>query len=498
MEPTSNAAEAGGAFASFANTLVASTETVVNTTNGILWGYLLIYLLIGCGLFFTLRLGFIQFTNFREQFRLTVASRGQDSAGISPFQALAVSLASRIGTGNLAGVAVAISLGGPGAIFWMWVVALVGMATSFSEATLAQLYKTRGPDGQYRGGPAFYMARGLNMRWLGLIFSIFLVFAFGLVVNGVQSNSIAQAMNEAFDLPKTTTGILLAIATGVVIFGGIRSITRVAEVLVPFMAGAYIIVALYILATNFAEIPGVLLQIVRGAFGLEEAAGGAAGGMTAALLNGVKRGLFSNEAGMGSAPNIAAAATPVPNHPASQGFVQAFGVFIDTILVCTATAVMIIVSGAHKMVDAEGNALEGIAMTQQAAAAFLGPFGIYFIAFAVLLFAFTTIIACYGYAESGMAFLKQTSKARLNLLRLGVMLVVFWGAGQSVAVVFNAADMAIGIMALLNLFALALLSPIVVRVARDYQAQRKAGKTPNFSISEHAKIARGVDADIWK
>ncbi|MBO9407680.1 alanine:cation symporter family protein [Shimia sp. R9_1] len=498
MEPTSNAAEAGGVFASFANSLVTSIENVVNTANGILWGYLLMYLLIGSGLFFTLRLGFIQFTNFREQFRLTVASRGQDGAGISPFQALAVSLASRIGTGNLAGVAVAISLGGPGAIFWMWVVALVGMATSFSEATLAQLYKTRGPDGQYRGGPAFYMARGLNMRWLGLIFSIFLVFAFGLVVNGVQSNSIAQAMNEAFDLPKTTTGILLAIATGVVIFGGIRSITRVAEVLVPFMAGAYIIVALYILATNFAEIPGVLLQIVRGAFGLEEAAGGAAGGMTAALLNGVKRGLFSNEAGMGSAPNIAAAATPVPNHPASQGFVQAFGVFIDTILVCTATAVMIITSGAHKMVDAEGNALEGIAMTQQAAAAFLGPFGIYFIAFAVLLFAFTTIIACYGYAESGMAFLKQTSKSRLNLLRLGVMLVVFWGAGQSVAVVFNAADMAIGIMALLNLFALALLSPIVVRVARDYQAQRKAGKTPNFSISEHAKIARGVDADIWK
>lgn len=498
MDTTTNATEAGGGLAAFTTSLVTSLETVVNTTNGVLWGYLLMYLLIGSGLFFTLRLGFIQFTNFREQFRLTVASRSKDGAGISPFQALAVSLASRIGTGNLAGVAVAISLGGPGAIFWMWIVALVGMATSFSEATLAQLYKTRNPEGQYRGGPAFYIARGLNMRWLGVVFSIFLVFSFGLVVNGVQSNSIAQAMNQAFDMPKQTTGILLAIATGVVIFGGIRSITRVAEVLVPFMAGAYILVAMYILGTNFTEIPGVLLQIVHGAFGLEEAAGGAAGGMTAALLNGVKRGLFSNEAGMGSAPNIAAAATPVPNHPASQGLVQAFGVFIDTILVCTATAVMIIVSGAHKMVDADGNALEGIAMTQQAAAAFLGPFGIYFIAFAVLLFAFTTIIACYGYAESGMAFLKQTSKTRMTVLRFGVMLVVFWGAGQSVAVVFNAADMAIGIMALLNLFALALLSPVVARVARDYREQRKAGKTPTFRISEHAAIARGVDADIWK
>ncbi|WP_247743347.1 alanine/glycine:cation symporter family protein [Shimia sp. R10_1] len=498
METTAHAAETGGVFASFTDTLVPMLETAVNTTNGVLWGYLLMYLLIGAGLFFTVRLRFVQFTSFRDQLRLTVASRENDGAGISPFQALSVSLASRIGTGNLAGVAVAISLGGPGAIFWMWIVALVGMATSFSESTLAQLYKTRGPGGTYRGGPAFYIARGLNMRWLGIIFSFFLIYAFGLVVNAVQSNSIAQAMNEAFEIPKTATGLVIAAATGMVIFGGIRSITRVAELLVPLMAGAYMLVALYILATNFTEIPSVLAQIIRGAFGLEEAAGGAAGGMTAALLNGVKRGLFSNEAGMGSAPNIAAAATPVPNHPASQGFVQAFGVFIDTILVCTATAVMIIVSGAHKMVDAEGNALEGIAMTQQAAAAFLGPFGTYFIAIAVLLFAFTTIIACYGYAESGMAFLNQAEKKQLTLLRVGVMLFVFWGAGQSVAVVFNAADMAIGIMALFNLVALALLSPVVARVARDYQTQRKAGKTPNFSISDHAKIARGVDAEIWK
>ncbi|MBO9476529.1 alanine:cation symporter family protein [Shimia sp. R11_0] len=474
------------------------TNTIVNQMNGILWGYLLMYLLLGIGAYLTLRLRFIQIVNFKEQIRLTMVARSADDAGISPFQALAVSLASRIGTGNLAGVAVAISLGGPGAIFWMWIVALLGMATSFAEAALAQLYKTRDDSGHYRGGPAFYIARGLNMPWLGALSSVFLIFAFGLVVNAVQSNSIAQAMHRAFEVPEILSGVLLAAATGLVIFGGIRAITRVASLLVPFMAGAYILVALYVLLTNAADVPGALVQIVKGAFGLQEAAGGAAGGMTAALLNGVKRGLFSNEAGMGSAPNIAAAATPVPHHPASQGFVQAFGVFIDTILVCTATAVMIILSGADKMVDADGNTLEGIAMTQQAAAAFLGPFGTYFIAIAVLLFAFTTIIACYGYAESGMVFLKKDGPKALGLLRVFLLLFLIWGAVQSVGVVFNAADMSIGLMALLNLVALALLSPVVIRLARDYQAQRKAGQTPSFHITDHPDLAKGVDAQIWK
>lgn len=473
-------------------------STVIDSINGLLWGHVLIYVLTGIGIYFTVRFGFLQFRNFGEMIRLTMSTDEADKAGISPFQALAISLASRIGTGNLAGVAVAISVGGPGAIFWMWVVAMLGMATALAESALAQLYKIKGEHGNYRGGPAFYIAKGLGLPWLGAFFAICLVIAFGIIINGVQSNSIAQAMEMSFSIPPMVSGIVIAALSGLVIFGGIRSIARVAEILVPFMAGIYIIVAVWVLISNLGTLPEVFMSIFRGAFGLQEVAGGAAGGMMVALLNGVKRGLFSNEAGMGSAPNIAAAATPVPHHPVSQGFVQAFGVFVDTILVCTATAVMIIVSGAHQMVDADGNLLEGIVMTQKAAEYFLGPFGSYFIAFAVLLFAFTTIVACYGYAESGMVYLKLGSNKALAFLRVGVMAIVVWGAVQTVAVVFNAADAAIAVMAVMNLFALTLLSPKVIWLVNDYRTQRAAGKTPEFHIADHPELARGVDAEIWK
>lgn len=471
---------------------------IIDFVNGLLWGHVLIYVLTGLGIYFTVRFGFLQFRNFGEMVRLTMSTDEADKAGISPFQALAISLASRIGTGNLAGVAVAIGVGGPGAIFWMWIVAALGMATAMAEATLAQLYKTKGPEGNYRGGPAFYIARGLNMPWMGAVFSVCLIFAFGLIINAVQSNSIAQAMEMSIGVPPIASGLIIAALTGLVIFGGIRSISCVAEILVPFMAGIYLIVAVWVMVTNLGALPGVFSSIFLSAFGLQEVAGGAAGGMMVALINGVKRGLFSNEAGMGSAPNIAAAATPVPHHPVSQGFVQAFGVFVDTILVCTATAVMIIVSGADKMVDANGKMLEGITMTQKAAEHFLGGFGSHFIAIAVLLFAFTTIIACYGYAESGMVFLKQAGKRRMAVLRIGVMGIVVWGAMQSVTVVFNAADAAIAILAVMNLVALALLSPVVIRLVNDYRAQRAAGKTPEFHISEHPELARGVEVEIWK
>ncbi|MCP4822400.1 MAG: alanine:cation symporter family protein [Shimia sp.] len=473
-------------------------STVIDTINGLLWGHVLIYVLTGIGIYFTVRFGFIQFRNFGEMIRLTMSTDEADKAGISPFQALAISLASRIGTGNLAGVAVAIGVGGPGAIFWMWVVAMLGMATAMAESALAQLYKVKGAHGNYRGGPAFYIAKGLKIPLLGTAFAVCLIFAFGIIINAVQSNSIAQAMETSIGLPPIASGLGIAALAGLVIFGGIRSIARVAEILVPFMAGIYIIVAIWVLVTNLGALPEVFLSIFRSAFGLQEVAGGAAGGMMVALLNGVKRGLFSNEAGMGSAPNIAAAATPVPHHPVSQGFVQAFGVFVDTILVCTATAVMIIVSGAHKMVDAEGNLLEGIVMTQEAAAYFLGPFGAHFIAFAVLLFAFTTIIACYGYAESGMSYLKLGSDKALAVLRLGVMAIVVWGSVQTVALVFNAADAAIAVMAVMNLFALILLSPKMVHMVNDYRAQRAAGKVPEFHIADHPELAEGVDVEIWK
>ncbi len=467
--------------------------TLIDTVNGLLWSHLLVYSLLGLGLYFTVRLGFVQFISWREMIRTVTGNDKNDKEGISPFAALSLSLASRIGTGNLAGVAVALQLGGPGAIFWMWVVALLGMGTAFAEGVLAQVYKGHGPNGVYRGGPAFYMDRGLKMPKLGFVFSIFMILSFGLIFNAVQGNAIADSMNRAFEFPKLGTGVVLALVTGLVIFGGFRSITRVASVIVPFMALGFMGVSIWIIATNFGEVPGVLKEIVLSAFGLQEAAGGVAGGMTAALINGVKRGLFSNEAGMGSAPNIAAAATPVPHHPAAQGYVQMLGVFVDTILVCTATAMMIILAGTHQI---EG--LDGIAMTQAAATHFMGPFGEYFIAMAILLFAFTTIIACYTYAENGLIYMGFGNFWGLATMRVAVMGFVIWGSVATVLEVFALADVSMGFMAILNMIALALLSGVVIRLGKDYVAQRKAGKTPEFHIGDHPEIAQGVDREIWK
>ena len=464
-------------------------DPVINFLNDIFWGYVLIYGLLAVGLFFTIRLGFIQFVNFGEMFRAVSGSRKGDSAGISPFQALTISLASRVGTGNLAGVAVALYLGGPGAIFWMWMVALVGMATAYSESTLAQLYKTKNENGEYRGGPAFYIAKGLKAPWAGAIFSVCLILAFGLVFNAVQANSIADAMQGAFGFEKIWVGVALAILTGIVIFGGIRQIARVAEIIVPFMAVLYLLVALYVVAIHIGEVPGMLGHIVQSAFGLDAAGGGLAG----ALLNGVKRGLFSNEAGMGSAPNIAAVATPDPHHPSSQGFVQALGVFIDTILICTATALMILLSG----VMVEGGELTGTPLTQAAMTVHIGGAGQYFIAIAILFFAFTSIIGNYSYAENAMTFLKVGNMPGLTVLRLGVLAMVIWGAYESVATVFNAADASMGLMATVNLIAIVLLSGTVAKLTKDYRGQRKAGKEPLFHAADYPELAGKIDQSIW-
>ncbi|KKB86520.1 sodium:alanine symporter [Devosia limi DSM 17137] len=464
-------------------------DPIINFLNEIFWGYVLIYGLLAVGLFFTVRLGFVQFLHFGEMFRAVIGSRAGDKAGITPFQALCTSLASRVGTGNLAGVAVALYLGGPGAIFWMWMVALVGMATAYAESTLAQLYKTRNANGEYRGGPAFYIARGLNAPWAGAVFSVCLILAFGLVFNAVQANSIADAMNGAFGVEKIWVGVALAALTAVVIFGGIRQIARVAEVLVPFMAVAYLLVALYVVAIHITEVPALLAMIVRNAFGIDAAAGG----LAAAMLNGVKRGLFSNEAGMGSAPNIAAVATPDPHHPSSQGFVQALGVFIDTLLICTATALMILLSG----VMVTSNELTGTPLTQAAMTVHIGGAGQYFIAVAILFFAFTSIIGNYSYAENAMTFLKMGNKAGLTALRLGVLAMVVWGAYESVVTVFNAADASMGLMATVNLIAIMLLSGTVVKLTKDYVAQRKANIQPLFSADDYPELAGKIDATIW-
>ncbi|MFO1127937.1 MAG: sodium:alanine symporter family protein [Rhodospirillales bacterium] len=468
-------------------------DTVIGFLNTIFWGYVLIYGLLAVGAFFTIRLGFLQIVRFPELFRVIRGSRAGDRSGISPFQALTISLASRVGTGNLAGVAVALSLGGPGAIFWMWMVALVGMATAYAESTLAQLYKVTDDTGQYRGGPAYYIAKGLHAPWAGMIFSACLILSFGLVFNAVQANSIAEAVEGAFGAPKLVTGLVLALIAGVIIFGGLRQIARVAEFAVPFMAVGYLLLALYVLVTHLTLVPAAIGHIIANAFGWHEAAGGVAGGVAAAMLNGVKRGLFSNEAGMGSAPNIAACATPDPHHPSSQGLVQALGVFIDTLVICTCTAIIILLSGVYE----PGSSATGMQLTQAALEAHFGVAGKYFVAIAIFFFAFTSIIGNYSYAENAVIYLGHGHISGLVALRLGTLAMVVWGAVQTVATVFDTADAAMGLMATINLIAIVLLSGTVVVLTRDYFAQRKAGKEPVFHVGDFPQISKNVDHSIW-
>ena len=467
-------------------------NAIVDFLNTIFWGYVLIYGLLAVGIYFTIRLGFIQFRHFAEMFRCVTGSGETDRNGISPFQALTVSLASRVGTGNIAGVAVALTLGGPGAIFWMWMVALVGMATAYAESTLAQLYKVHGSDGMYRGGPAQYIARGLGLPWLAALFAVALIVAFGLVFNAVQANSIAQAVEGAFGIGAGMVGIGVAILSGIIIFGGIPQIARAAQFIVPIMAGLYLLAAVVILVMNITEVPGILGGIVRSAFGLQETVGGVAGGVAAAMLNGVKRGLFSNEAGMGSAPNIAAVAVPNPHHPSSQGFVQALGVFIDTILVCTATAVMILLADVMP-----SDQLTGVNLTQAALTDHFGGFGQIFVAVAIFFFAFTSIIGNYSYAENAVVYLGGGTTG-IMVLRVVSLGMVIWGAIQAVSTVFNFADASMGLMATINLIAIVLLSGTIAYVTRDYLRQRAAGKMPKFHIEEHPEIAPGVNREIWR
>lgn len=467
-------------------------ESLIDGLNHILWSYLLIYGLLGAGIFFTIRLGAPQFLHFREMLRVVRSAPDTDKRGITPFQALTVSLASRVGTGNLAGVAVALTLGGPGAIFWMWIVALVGMATAYSESALAQLYKVETKTGEFRGGPAFYISKGLNAPWAGALFSVCLIISFGLVFVAVQSNSIAEALTGAFGIQKLWVGIAIAIVAAVVIFGGIKAIAKVAEILVPFMAGAYLLITILVMVLNITEVPGMLWLIVSSALGLQEAAGGVAGGVMAAMLNGIKRGLFSNEAGMGSAPNIAAIATPSPHHPASQGLVQAFGCFIDTILVCTATALMILLSGALGTDQSTG-----MQLTQNALDVHLGAFGGYFISIAIIFFGFTSILGNYSYSENAMTFLGLESKLAMTILRAACLGMVIWGASQTVTTVFNFADAAMGLMAIINLIAILLLSGSVYRLTKDYFEQLNAGTEPEFDLNDFDGPKTGVSSEIW-
>ncbi len=468
-------------------------ETVVKFLNSLLWDQLLIYALVGVGGYFTVSLLFIQVTHFKHSAKVMLTSRQADDAGLSSFQVFCTSMAARVGAGNMAGVAVAIGAGGPGAIFWMWLIAMVGMATAMVESTLAQVYKVKDSAGQYRGGPAYYMEKGLGQRWMGVLFSVFLIISFGLVFNAVQANTIAGAINQVFEVSPTAIGIGMVLVSALVITGGMRKVARVSEFVVPIMALFYIAMALIIAVMNFDKLPAVFALVVNSAFGWQEAVAGGVGYTVAqAMQSGVARGLFSNEAGMGSAANVAASAAPTPPHPASQGFVQMAGVFIDTLVICTATAAIILLSHDWQASD------DGIAMTITALQFHVGAWGGWFVAGAILLFCFTSIIANYSYAESNVVFLVGNRRPVIWGLRVCVLAMVMFGALAKISLVWDLANLSMGLMALVNILALVLLSGVAFRVITDYRDQLSAGKIPEFDKTQFPDIAKQIDDQVWK
>ncbi|WP_226529232.1 alanine/glycine:cation symporter family protein [Metabacillus niabensis] len=444
-------------------------ESMINGTNTLLWSYVLIIMLIGLGLYFTFRTKFVQFRLFGEMVRLLGEGARADKKGVSSFQAFCISTASRVGTGNLAGVAIAITTGGPGAVFWMWLIALIGSASAFVESTLAQIYKVKDGD-TFRGGPAYYMEKALNARWMGVTFAVLITLTFGLAFNSVQANTITSAFHSSFGINKGLIAIILSIITAIIIFGGIKRIARVSEVIVPVMAGAYILIALFIMIINITEIPSVFVLIFESAFGLQEAAGGALG---AAMMNGIKRGLFSNEAGMGSAPN--AAATADVSHPVKQGLIQSLGVFVDTLIICSSTAFIILLSGLYTSPESDG-----IVLTQQALETSMGTWAGIFLSIIVLMFAFSSIVGNYYYGESNIEFINN-NKLFLNIYRVAVVAMVAFGSLASLSFVWSLADLFMGLMAIINLIAITLLGKIAFSALSDYTKQRAAGKNPTFT-----------------
>ncbi len=468
-------------------------SSLINTLTSVLWEYLLIYLLLGAGVYFTIRSRFAQIRHFFHAWKIMLGSRKTDKNQISSFQAFCTSLAAHVGTGNLAGVAIAIYLGGPGAVFWMWIVAILGMSSSYVENTLAQLYKTNNQDGTFRGGPAYYIEKALGLRGLGVLFSVLLLISFGFIFNAVHSNSVSAALSNSSFLTPTQTGLILASITALIIFRGIHSIAHFAETIVPFMALAYLIVAIIVVTMEIHRLPDVFALIINHAFGLQTAvAGGIGYSVAQAMMQGVKRGLFSNEAGMGSGPNAAATATPWPHHPAAQGIISMVSVFIDTIVICTATAAIILLSG---QLDS-GNTLNGIQLTQASLGTVVGHWGEHFITGAVIFFGFTSVIANYYYGESNLLFMRN-SPALLFTYRSAVVILVFIGSISSLEAVWIVADLAMGLMALINLVVIVLLSGPAFQVLKDYDQQLKAGREPVFKRSKFPFLNRTMDVDVW-
>ena len=444
-------------------------------------------MLLGCALWFSFKTKFVQFRMIGEMVRLlgdSTAKIDGHEKHISSFQAFTISLASRVGTGNLAGVATAITVGGPGAVFWMWIIALLGASSAFVESTLAQLFKVKSKH-SYIGGPAYYMEKGLKKRWMGIIFAILITITFGFAFNSVQSNTICAAFDSAFNIPPIYMGIGITLLTIIIIFGGVHWIANVSSILVPIMALGYILLALFIVISNITHLPEIFGLIIKSAFGLEQAVGG---GIGAALMQGIKRGLFSNEAGMGSAPN--AAATAHVTHPAKQGFIQALGVFTDTLLICTCTAFIILFSGKNL-----NSGLDGIQLTQAALNSQIGNIGSTYIAVAILFFAYSSILGNYYYGEANIRFITRR-KAVIHIYRILVGGMVFFGSIASLKLVWSLADITMALMAICNLIAIIMLGKYAFRLLDDYLRQKKSGiKSPVFSKDKMKDIKE--DISCW-
>jgi len=475
--------------------LVSFFETIIqwfiSYVDEPLWS-IVIVMLLGVGLFFTLSTGFVQLRLFPQSLREMWFGRAAAENALTPFQAFATGLASRVGVGNVSGVATAIALGGPGAVFWMWLAAFLGMSSAFAESSLAQLFKIKDKDGTYRGGPAYYISMGLKSRCMAAAFAVSLIFTFGFAFNAVQANSIVEATRNAWQWDGHYVGMVLVALTGLMIFGGVKRIGVVSARIVPVMALFYLLTAAIILGMNIEKLPSIFKLILSNAFDFSAMAGGMFGAIfSKAMLMGIKRGLFSNEAGMGSAPN--AAATAEVKHPVNQGLIQMLGVFVDTMMVCTCTAIIILLSDNYG-----GEHLQSISLTQNALRYHIGEFGLHFLAFILLLFAFSSIIGNYAYAESNIRFLKNRVWT-VFLFRLVVLFFVYFGSVNSGSIVWAFADTVMGSMAFINLIALVALSPVVWLLLKDFQKQLKAGKTPEFKIENYPELQkRNIDPRLWK
>jgi len=458
--------------------------------NDVLYTYILLFLLVGAGLYFTIKTRGVQFRLFKDGIKSILDKEDASVNGtkkISSFQALMISTASRVGTGNIAGIATAIAAGGPGAVFWMWIMALIGGASAFVESTLAQIYKVK-DNGHFRGGPSYYMERALKKRWLGILFSIFLIICFAYGFNGLQSYNMSSALEYYIPNYSNTNysmilGTVLALATAIVIWGGVHRIGFITSIMVPVMAIIYILIGFIIMIINIEELPQIFMLIIKKAFDFRAMSGGLAG---SAIVIGIKRGLFSNEAGMGSAPNASASADVT--HPVVQGLVQVISVFIDTILICSSTAMLLLFSN----IQGQKNVLDGIPYVQAAINSHIGEWGIHIITISIYAFAFSSIIGNYYYAESNILFIKN-SKFLLNIFRLTCVIAVFLGAQADFSMIWNIADITMGLMAIVNIIAIFILGKVAFRCLENYEKQRKKGRKPVFYEEDI-----GIHDTVWK